>query len=84
MSTKEKYEAELDNIKRDLQRLLREVEYVIELVDREDIELAHTRTFDYMTDQAEQAVTQLQRVMELEEELLEEARERYELVRGNQ
>jgi hypothetical protein len=79
--TEEKYEAELKNIKRDLQRLLKEMEYVIELVDREDIELAHTRAYDYMADQAEQAVTQLQRVLELDNELQEEARERYEEAR---
>ena len=78
MNTKDRYETELDNLKRDLQRVLTELEDVIELTEREDIETAYERAYDYMMDKAGQAVEQLRRVRKLDREVqeeLEEARE---------
>jgi hypothetical protein len=76
MSTKEKYEAELDNIKRDLQRMLIGLEDIIELTEREDIETAYERACEHFIHQAGQATEQLRKVRRLDREVQEE--------RGNQ
>lgn len=78
MNTKDRYETELDNLKRDLQRVLVELKDVIELTEREDLDYAYERAYDYLTDKTGQAVEQMRRVRNLDREVqeeLEEARE---------
>jgi len=70
-----RYETELDNLKRDLQRLMEEVETVIEQVDREDLDYAWARGYDHMMDKAGQAVEQLKKVRRLDREVQEEREE---------
>jgi multidrug resistance efflux pump len=70
-----RYETELDNLKRDLQRLMEEVETVIEQVDREDLDYAYERAYGHMLDKAGQATEQLKKVRRLDREVQEEREE---------
>jgi hypothetical protein len=71
------YLAELDNAKRDLQRVQKELEDVINAVENEDISYALERS-EHLIDKAEQAADALRRVRREEKELEEEAAERRE------
>ena len=75
MNTQDRYETELDNLKRDLQRVLVELQDVIELTDREDIETAYERAYEHLMDKAGQATEQLRRVRKLDREVQEELEE---------
>ena len=75
MNTKDRYETELDNLKRDLQRVLTELEDVIELTEREDIETAYQRAYEHFMDKASQATEQLRKVRKLDREVQEELEE---------
>lgn len=71
------YLAELDNAKRDLQRVQKELEDVINAVENEDISYALERS-EHLIDKAEQAAAVLRSVRREEKELEEEAAERRE------
>ena len=75
MNTQDRYETELDNLKRDLQRVLVELQDVIELTDREDRETAYERAYEHLMDKAGQATEQLRRVRKLDREVQEELEE---------
>ena len=75
MNTKDRYETELDNLKRNLQRVLTELEDVIELTEREDIETAYQRSCEYFLHQAGQVTEQLRKVRRLDREVQEEREE---------
>jgi hypothetical protein len=70
-----RYETELDNLKRDLQRMLIELEDIIGLTEREDIETAYERASEYFLHQAGQATEQLRKVRRLDREVQEERNE---------
>jgi hypothetical protein len=75
MNTKDRYETELDNLKRDLQRVLVELQDVIELTEREDIETAYERACEHLLHQTGQVTEQLRKVRRLDREVQEEREE---------
>jgi hypothetical protein len=75
MNTKDRYETELDNVKRDMQRVLTELEDIIELTEREDIETAYQRACEHFLHQAGQVTEQLRKVRRLDREVQEEREE---------
>lgn len=74
MKDRKYYLAELDNAKRDLQRVQKELIDVIDALGHEDVEWAFERS-KHLVDKAQQAADAIRRARREEKELEEEAEE---------
>ena len=81
MEDRKFYLAELDNAKRDVLRVQKELEQVVWALENEDISYAFERS-EYLVDKAAQASDALRRVRREEKELEEEAAERREAAKN--
>lgn len=79
METQEKYLVQLDNTKWDLQNVHRELQDIIQSLEKGDVEYAFERAFEHLVDKAQQATQALSKSRRLMKEVAEELAELEEL-----
>lgn len=75
METQEKYLVQLDNTKWDLQNVHRELQDIIQSLEKGDVEYAFERAFEHLVDKAQQATQALSKSRRLMKEVAEELAE---------
>lgn len=75
METQEKYLVQLDNTKWDLQNVHRELQDIIQSLEKGDVEYAFERACEHLVDKAQQATQALSKSRRLMKEVAEELAE---------